>query len=61
MGVYTCEVCREEGREPFQAPAGDHIGVEIMRAHLEDSHGIVPLRLREPLSSPEPLYPEDYS
>lgn len=37
--VYLCNVCVEEGREPFRAP-DDAVGFALMKAHLLEAHGI---------------------
>lgn len=41
-GRYICEVCERDGKAPGEkcsVPA-DEIGVELMKAHLRDEHGI---------------------
>lgn len=37
--MYTCNVCKEGGVEPFTAPA-DPVGAELMKAHLKDKHNV---------------------
>lgn len=36
-GDYVCNLCAAQGKD-FRVPAGDPIGVGIMRQHLADEH-----------------------
>lgn len=37
--MYSCNLCKADGKE-FKVPA-DEIGVELMKAHLNEKHGKV--------------------
>lgn len=40
-GIWVCNTCKDQGKD-YSVPAGDEIGVILMRAHLKDEHGIRP-------------------
>jgi hypothetical protein len=44
--MYSCNLCKEEGLEPFSVPA-DPIGAELMKAHLTEKHGITDFPAKE--------------
>ncbi len=50
--LYICRLCVQDGTE-FKVPAGDHIGVELMRYHILEMH---PLETRsvKTVNLPEP-------
>lgn len=43
-GAAVCNVCKEEGKEPFSVPwsntPADLPSAAVMQAHLLDAHGI---------------------
>lgn len=39
--IWVCNTCKDAGKE-FKVPAGDAIGVMIMKDHLKEEHGIRP-------------------
>ena len=39
MSDYVCNLCKD-ANEDFRVPAGDHVGVAIMKEHLKEKHGM---------------------
>lgn len=39
MSEYSCNLCKDENKE-FKVPAGDHVGVALMKQHLMEKHGV---------------------
>lgn len=45
MSAAVCNVCKDEGKEPFAVPwsgntPADRLSAAIMQEHLRDTHGI---------------------
>ncbi len=58
-GEYVCELCKDHDKD-FRVPAGDRIGVTLMREHLHKEHPLVVLTKSGHINDPlGPLGPPD--